>query len=160
LLFITSHYFSRLYYGCEIWFACLNKKHQKRVFSMHYWALRLLIYDFKRAISRGRIDIITKRASPFQLVNFRIAKTLINISNNAAPFNLFHDVLSHAVTERRAEYKPHFIDMSRRRIGRQSFANRLTHVANRLNFDWCGIVISPAALHTKLKHAFFSYLLA
>jgi len=154
---ISSHYFSRLYYGSEIWFPCLNKKYQKKVSSMHYWALRLLLFDFKRTLSRPRIDFLTKRGSPYQLVNFKIAKTLINVSNNAAPFNLFHELLAHAVTERRAEFKPRFIDMSRSRIGRQSFANRVAHAANKLNFDWCGISLSPATIHLRLKHAFFGY---
>jgi len=48
--------------------------------------------------------------------------------------------------------------MRRRRIGLQSFANRIAHVANKLNFDWCGIILSPGALHSKLKQAFFGLL--
>jgi len=154
---ITSHYYSRLYYASELWFPCLNKKFQKRICTLHYWPLQMLLFDFKYVLNRATIDFQSKRASPFQLNNFKVAKMLIKILNNATPYNLFHDVLSHAVTERRAEYRPKFLDMSRKRIGRQYFANRVSHVATKLNFDWCGVALSPLSIHAHLKASFFGY---
>jgi len=154
---ISSHYFSVLYYASEVWFNCLSKKDQKKVASMHYWAVRMLVFDFKFKISRDQLDYLSKRASPFQLNNFKLAKLLISICNNTAPFVLFHELLSHSITERRTEHRPKFLDMSRKRIGRQSLSNRVTHVANKINFDWSGLPLSSNVIREKLKSSFFSY---
>jgi len=52
-----------------------------------------------------------------------VAKTLIKISNNTVPFNLFHDMLAaHAVTKQRAEFSPKFLVMSSYLIGRQNIS--------------------------------------
>ncbi len=154
---ITSHYFSRLYYGSEIWFAPLSCTNRKLISSMHYYALRLIIRDFKRCVSRPVIDSLTARASPNEFNNYKFAKMLINVSMCCAPYVLFQDLLTCVTLERRSEKRPRFFDTSKRKIGRQSFSNRASAIAKMINFDWNGIDLSPGSLRTKLKDSFFTY---
>jgi len=155
---VSSHYYSRLYYGSEIWFDCLKAKFRDSISPVHFYPLRLAMFDFKKKYSRKNLCHLTKRASPQELNNYKIAKTLISISENAEPFVLFNEVLSHSVIERRRQFNPTFLDMSRTRIGRQSFANRLNFVARKLCFEWLGIMLSKSAVRVNLKRAFFAYI--
>jgi hypothetical protein len=148
---ITSHYFSRLYYGSELWFECCSKKLKKRIESTHYFALRLFLRDYMCNISRKFIDVKTERASQCDYNQYKIAKMLISNCSKAAPFTLYHDILAHSMTERRSENCPKFYDSSRLKIGKESFANRLSIVAQKLKFDWNGIEISRDSLRVKLE---------
>jgi len=118
--------------------------------------LRVVLDDFKRKISNKKVLRLLNRASPLEYTNFKLARVLISIVNNTDPFFLFHELLSQAVTERRAPLRPWFLDMSRKRIGRQALANRVTDISRRLNFDWLDVKMSKDALRKNLKHSFFT----
>jgi hypothetical protein len=153
---ITSHYYSRLYYGSEIWFPCLKMKLKDSISALHYHPLRLVLNDFKRKLSRKEICELTQRANPFELNNYKMAKLLISITSNAEPYELFKEILSNSVVNRRKPENPTFLDMSRLRIGRQSIANRLV-VAQKLHFEWLHVRYSKDSLRKLLKSTFYSY---
>jgi len=153
---ISSHYFARLYYGSEVWFPCSSAKHKKMIASAHYYALRLVVKDFKSKMSRDQINRITKRASPQELMDFKISKLLISVCNNSEPFALFSDLLLHVLPERRSDSRPKFVDMSTLKIGKQSFSNRLS-CTRKIKFNWYGLNLSPHTIRTELKKSFFSY---
>ena len=121
--------------------------------------IRLLLGDFNRLTCRRTLNAIVKRASPDELIDYCIAKLLITISIYASPFSLFHEILSHAVVERRKQNNPSFLDMSRSKIGRQSLANRLNPITACIKFEWLGKSFTKDTLRAKLKSSFFSYLL-
>ena len=118
--------------------------------------LYVWLCDFRSVLSRSIIDKLAKRASPSELDNYKIAKMLISINANAAPFTLFHELLSHSVVERRSEGRPKFIDLSVLKIGRQSFANRLS-VAKSIKFDWSDCPLTFDFVCSNIKNAFFAY---
>ena len=153
---ISSHYFARLYYGSEVWYACSSAKHKKMIASAHYYALRLVVNDFKSKMSRDLINRITKCASPQELLDFKVSKLLISICNNSEPFALFSDLLLHVLPKRRSESRPKFVDTSTLKIGKQSFSNRLS-CARKINFDWYGRNLSTHSIRTELKKSFFNY---
>jgi len=101
--------------------------------------MRLLVFDFKKLKSRSLIDTLAKRASLVQWNEYKIAKNLASICINTQPFLLIHELLYHAMVKRRAEHRPTFFDMSRTRIGRQSLANRVRMINEKMKFDWCGL---------------------
>jgi len=72
-----------------------------------------MVFDFKIRISRAQVDHLSQRASPHPLSNiYKLAKLLISIGYNTTPLVLFHETLTHAVTERRAEAMPNFLYIS------------------------------------------------
>jgi len=85
---------------------------------------------------------MTKRASPSAFIEFKCAKLLVNICNNVLPFDLFHVILSQSMVKRRAEYFPKFFDVSRTKVGHQSFPHRL-QCASKIKFDYYGIAMNP-----------------
>jgi len=157
---ITSHYYSRLYYGSEVWFWCLNSKSRGAISPIHYFPLRLAFDDFKRKYSRKELNSLASRANPFELNDYKIAKLLISILSNTDPFVLFNELLSHCVVETRKEFNPSFLDMSRTRIGRQSLANRVNIISKQIKFEWLGKTFTKDSLRKSLKSSFFSYFIA
>jgi len=158
LKIVTSHYYSNLYYCSELWFHPLTCRLKKKINYVHFFPLQLALKDFKREISYKNLCLLTQRADPTEVNDYKLAKCLISISNNCTPFSLFQDLLVNAVSENRNQLKPWFIDTSRTRIGRQSFSNRVTNVSKRLDFDWYGCNIKPETLRRLLKSVFFKYL--
>ena len=154
---ITSHYYSRLYYGSEVWYHSLSKINRNRISPVHYYPLRLACNNFNKLTSRLTLNNLTSRAPPGELNDYKIAKLMISIISNVDPFTLFHELLSHAVLERRRPNNPHFLDMSRVRIGKQSLANRLGIISRKIKFKWLNINMSANALRSNLKSSFFSY---
>jgi hypothetical protein len=154
---VTSHYYSKLYYGSEVWYPPLTSKLKKRLLTVHFNPLRLATRDFKRVLSYCSISNRTKRAFPEEIVAFKIARQLYSIVFNTAPYSLFNEVLSHAVVESRRAFNPSFLDMSRTRIGNQSFANRINSIAKRMSFPWLNYPMSPHMLRLNLKKSFFKY---
>jgi hypothetical protein len=152
---ITSHYYSRLYYSSEVWYHSLNAKLKEKLIPMHYYPLRLALGDLQRQNSNHKISILSKRAPPFQFNNYKVAKMVIKITNSTEPFILFHELLSRAVIERRSPQKPWFLDMSRKRIGRQSLPNRVSTISKQMNFPWLDVEFSKDRLRRLLKQAFF-----
>ena len=153
---ITSHFYPRLYYGSEVWFHCVNKCTREKITPLHLYPLRLAVGDCKKLLSNKKVLNITNRASPLQFNDYKVAKTLISIINSTCPFVIFHELLAHAVIERRRQNKPWFLDMSRTRIGRQSFENRVNTISKTLSFDWHEIDRTKDATRKLLKDVFFS----
>ncbi len=119
---------------------CLNLK--KQVTSLHYHAPRLLLGDYETVLCRPIIDPLSQCAFPTELNDYKVAKLLITIFTNAAPYTLFRDLLSHVLVERRSEQHPKFAHLSTLKMGRQSFSKRL-FIARKINFDWNGPSLPP-----------------
>ena len=71
---ITSHYYPRLYYGSEVWYHPLKKIHKDRLKPLHYYPLRLAVgfNDSNKSKSNREISVLCKRASPFEINNYRL----------------------------------------------------------------------------------------
>jgi hypothetical protein len=154
---ISAHYYSKLYYCSEVWYTPLKSKLRDTISPLHYSPLRLIFYNKDKMLSRKELNRLSKRASPPELNDFKIAKMLISIVMNQCPFVLYHDLLSHSVLERRKPHNPSFFDTSRSRIGKQSFSNRVNIPARKINFQWLHIPLSKDTLRLNLKKSFFEY---
>jgi hypothetical protein len=98
---------------------------------------------------------MTKRVLPIEFNNFKVAKLLLSIINSMPPYVLFNELLSDAVIESRKEFCPWFLDMSRTRIGKQSFANRISNISRQISFDWFNLDLTKDAIHRLLKGSFY-----
>jgi len=150
---VTAYYFSVLYYGIEIWFHRGLGFHLKRkIRSAHYRVLRLI---FGKEKTRDELDATGCRATPDEWANYSTAKQLARMVNTGSPRRLLCNTLMNAFAEKRQPGRLQFYDDSLRKIGRQSYRNRLMCVARQMKFKW---TITPiTSLRTNLKKCFFAY---
>jgi len=64
--------------------------------------------------------------------------------------------MSNSYSQRRQQNRLYFFDASAKKIGQQSFKNRLSGVSKRMNFEWLQ-PMSDNALRINLKKSFFMY---
>ena len=152
---ITSHAFSLLYYGMELWFPILSFRDKARIRSVHYKIIRLLEGDIKCVVSRHILDEWSRRATPDQWSDYCVSKTFIGILNNRLPTRINESITAQCYKRHRDFDRWLSYDKSVRKIGRQSFCNRLTEISSKLDFDW--INLSKDAIRTNLKRLFFPY---
>jgi hypothetical protein len=152
---VTSFYFSVLYYGMEIWFHKHLMFHLKqKVRAAHYRALRLI---HGQHLERNQLDAIAKRATPDEWSDYCVAKTLAKLVILEVPVRLKDMVMVNSYAERRKANRLFFFDSSKKKIGRQSFRNRLSVIAKQMKFEWTLFKVS--SLRTALKKCFFNYAL-
>ncbi len=66
-----------------VWIANLDAVSWKKLNSAHYRALRTVLGDFRRQMSRIEIDSATKRATTFEWANYSVASTVIRLYNQS-----------------------------------------------------------------------------
>ncbi len=97
--------------------------------------MRVAINDFKRNKKRKVIDSLCKRATPRMWSNYISASTALKIVRDVLPSRLAMSINETMVTERRRPRNGRFFDISKLRVGRHSFANRLGHL-NDISGPW------------------------
>ncbi len=151
---VTSFYYSILYYAIQVWYHKHLAFHLKqKVRSCHYRALRLL---HGQNYSRQDLDDISERANPDEYADYVLAKTAAKITIAKEPLVLHDIITSNSYTERRKEGRLLFFDASVKKIGKQSFRNRLQNVSKKMNFKW--LECSVPSLRNRLKDCFFHYI--
>jgi len=134
---ITSQYFGTVYYGAAVWLTSqLNSTSWKKLYSSHYRALRAAIGDYKRKIPKAVLDIISKRATPKQWANYTTASMAIKLYNGNET-RLGELLRKQCYINDRQPRRGIFFDNSKRKVGKQCFANRL-HLFSDVNFNWIG----------------------
>jgi hypothetical protein len=151
-LIVTSFYFSMLYYGIEVWFHKHLSFHLKqKIRACHYRALRLL---YGSDPSRDQLDILSERAMPDEYSDYLLAKTMAKICISGYPTRLHDIAMPNSYTERRKENRLFFFDNSAKKLGKQSFKNRLQHVSKLMKFEW--LLCNVHSLRPKLQTIFLS----
>ena len=86
---MTAYLFSKLFYGIEIWSYNLLKYDTKlKLESFFYKACRIALLDFENQNSRQDIYTTFKRASPSELLDFALARTIIkSYSDKSSPLS-------------------------------------------------------------------------
>jgi hypothetical protein len=149
---ITSYYFSILYYGIEIWYhRHLSFELKQKIRSAHYRALRAAHGD----LPRDQLDVIGGRATPDEWADYSLAKMTANIVTTGYPERICELMSENAFFERRQPNRILFWDASARKIGRQSFRNRIQCITKQMKCEW--LVLSKNARRTSFKKCFFSY---
>jgi len=123
---------------------------------MHYAALRLSMKDFKKNLSRERINTLTKRMPPKTWMKYSSASLVIKILRDATPTSIHDKIMQNAYRENR---KPLFIytfDSSHNKHGKKGFHNWINFVLKQIKFPWYGLVnpISDNLLRIRLKDNF------
>jgi hypothetical protein len=140
--------------GMEVW----NHKHlsfglKQKLKSAHYRALRVI--HRSKDLSRDELDAISCRADPEEMSYFNQAKILAKMVINRTPSRLYENVMQNSYTERRYPGRVLFYDSSHKKIGRQSFKNRLSAVSKQMKSEW--LFSNQNSLRVLLKKHFFKY---
>lgn len=155
----TSLYYSKLYYGCDIWLnPCLSHASKNKLESAHRSVLRLIELDFNHLMSPMELQRLSKRATPFEWSNFVHAKLLYNIIYNQDPFDLYSDLLANIYFERRYPHRPKVILNKGYRRYCNVLTNRLHFITKAINFDWYETNATFSQFKSSCKKLFFSYL--
>jgi len=105
-------------------------------------------------LPKALLDVISKRAPPKQWSKYINSSTAIKLINNSNT-RIADDLRSNLYINNRKPKKGTFTDRSRLKIGRHSFANRLSFIKD-LQFDWIGD-FSDDYIRANLKRTFFTY---
>jgi hypothetical protein len=134
---VSSQYFSIIFHNAPLWIGSLDAASWKKLNSVHYRALRMLLGDFRNVMKRDEIDSITKRATPIEWANYCITSTVIWLYNQSYT-RIANELRSAAYVNDRLPYRARFIDKSKLQIGRQAIKNRIGNLFSRISFNWIG----------------------
>jgi len=132
---LTSQYYGTCFYGCNVWMAKNTYKDVRRLNALHYRSLRIVAKDYKRIMSRQKLDEIG-RARPSTWYKFSTTSLVIKVVTRQEPKRLATMLAENMFTERRKPFRPKFFNKADLRIGRQALVNRCDMLMNDLDFDW------------------------
>jgi len=147
---VTAQFFSRLYYGAEVWIHEMTLARTLRVLnSLHYKALRL--WRLQKLYLKSRTGCKFKKGNPYkQWSLFVNCKMAINLMSGNTPLGI--KLRAKSYINDRKPGRATIMDSSRWKIGRFSLSNRLLCL-KRVNFDWCH-GLSSDNLRINLKKCF------
>jgi len=149
----TSQFYGLFYYGSQVWLGHHTpKKLIHQLDRVHYKVLRIVKNDWKRKISRNKLDKIG-RAKPSSWADYSTASLVIKVLQTEQPRHLYKSLTKNAFQERRRPGRMKFYDDSNTKVGGNSLRNRLTDLFNRIDFDFYPF-INPDRLRINLKRLF------
>jgi len=152
----TAQLLSILYYGAAVWMTPhLCAKAWKKIESIHYKALRLVLRDYRQRISRSVIDQTTNRLPPKRWAKFTAGSFAIKVYYNNKPNNLRKSIFANTYTKNRSPGTLFGYDSSRSKAGRQITCNWIGQVLSNIKEDWTNSVRSNDAIRVLLKKTFY-----
>jgi len=148
-----------MYYGSQTWLNELTTSVQRRkLYSIHFCALRIWLKDFRNKTSKPLINAKFKRATPVQWMRYTNSKMAISLVLLREKSNRLGIKLQNLLyINDRCPGWGITMDCSRHKIGKNSFPNRL-QCLRLINFDWTnGINLNK--LRICLKKTFIKWLL-
>jgi len=134
----TSFYYSKMYYAACVWLIpTLTTKLWRVLMTSSSSVLKSITgirCDENDRISYLELHKITKRATPIMMMKYVQATTLHRISSSGIPNNVYVDLITHHIENRR-HYRPNFIKSNLTRAGGNIFRNRIQHMCNELSSD-------------------------
>ena len=146
---LTSNYYSRLYYGSEIWqLPTLNKNCKKLLLSASANALKLCNNINNPNISYIDLHKHFKRALPEKFCMYRHCLLLYKIFNNLIPRKDWLDLNFQMINTRRQI----FFEVQNRsvyRVGNNILTNRLSCLNRKVTLDMLNLPIEPYKIKCK-----------
>jgi hypothetical protein len=146
---LTSNYYSRLYYGSEIWqLPTLNKNCKKLLLSASANALKLCNKINNPNISYIDLHKHFKRALPEKFCMYRHCLLLYKIFNNLIPRKDWLDLNFQMINTRRQI----FFEVQNRsvyRVGNNILTNRLSCLNRKVTLDMLNLPIEPYKIKCK-----------
>ena len=132
---VTSLFYSKLYYGAEVWLIpSLKFKLKNKLLSISTKALRLAAEDYYNTFSPCEIHIMFKRFTPTQMMHYISLVNLYRCFNNEIPETIWIELQCNALVETRAN-RFYFPPKNNLRVGLNILTNRLSFASLQINND-------------------------
>jgi len=133
---IHSHFISHMVYGSQIWASCLTRNMTDRLSRQLNKIIRM--HTFTRDRNTSNVEIY-RRANIRSFNSNRIIQDAVFLYKLVCLpkcSSLTTRLFSQTTLSLRFPDRPIFQDLSRKRVGRNSFINRSKNIAETINFTW------------------------
>ena len=132
---VTSLFYSRLYYGAEVWLIpTLNSNLKSKIQSISTQALRVVAEDFYCTFNSRELHLLLNRFTPFQMTQYISLLNLYRTINNKIPESIWIDLQFKYLPLTRSN-KFLLPPTNKLRIGMNSLSNRLSYTSTLINND-------------------------
>jgi len=160
-ILITAQVLSILYYGAPAWLTPhLLRPDLRRIESVHYKCLRLIVKDYRQRISREWIDAATQRLPPKLLGKFATASLAIKIRQAKAPLGLYEEIFKNTYAETRKPGRLFGFDSSRVSVGRSMTKNWIGQTLGHIKTAWTESHLSNDQIRRLLKRTCYLLLIS
>jgi len=125
--------------------------------SIHFKALRVIVYDYRQRMRREEISVITNRLPPRTWCKFSCATILMKIWNSGVPARLHQSAFSNTYHKSRYQGLLFGYDSSVTKVGRQITKNWCRSVLSEVKIPWTNRQLSKDRLRVLLKSAFYPF---
>ena len=149
---LTSLYYSKLYYGSEVWHLpgrtmAQNKKLKlASANAIRSCDNRLTIYD-----THTHIHSLANRALPDQMINYKHAITMYKLFNHCQPETEFIQLNFQLNQNQRLQHANFFLRQNYE-SGKNILLNRLAHLNGKIEKSW--LELSLDSFKVRCKHLF------
>ena len=133
---IHAHVISRLSYGSQVWSGCTSYGLSRRVTSCYFKFMKLYCKDFRNKLSRRDLLERSELRSLDSIFKIQACKLIHSVCFYLVPEQLALSVLSKGYYSVRFPNRVTFYRRNSRKVGVNSFTNRLHLLENHLNFNW------------------------
>ena len=146
---LTSHFYSKLYYGSEIWhIPTLNHNCKKLLMSAPVSALKLCKPYHDPTISYVDLHSIYERALPSKLCFYRHCLLLYKVFNNSVPTKDWLDLNFKMIqTSRQTTFE--ISNNSNYKVGNNILSNRLSCINKRIPLEMLNLSIETFKIRCK-----------
>lgn len=152
---ITAQALSVLYYGSPAWLSpSIMGDRMRRLESIHYRCLRIIVKDYKQRISSEWIDAATQRLPPKKWCRFAAASTAIKIKQSQLPQRLHENIFRNTYAVARKPGRLFGYDSSKSLVGRSSTKNWIGQTPGQIQPSWTNSLMSNDQIRRMLKRTF------
>jgi len=146
---IFSHFLSVVFYCSPVWAGCLSFQDNRRLNSLIYKVIRLNCRDFSKILSNREIcdKTLIRSFNSARIVNDSLM--LHSLCTNPTNTLLTIRLMQNSVSFSRFPNKIAFHDQSRKRIGKNSFANRAKYISELIPYEW--VTINSKIFRRRIK---------
>ena len=151
---VTSNVYSVLFYNSEVWYLNnLKLNLKKSVLSASAKALQVCLKNYDQYISFETLHVMAKRATPEQLMLYKLSLQLHKTFNHSIPITEWNCLNENIIlTSRQTKFKTR--KKNRLRLGMNQMSNRFWIINDKIPLDWLNN--SFETFKVKMKEMFIS----
>ena len=140
--FVTSYFYSVLYYNSEIWhIPSLNHYSKQQLLSVSALALKICTPGITERISFNELHKLNKRATPNQLQLYKHSLLLYRVLNHREPSNDWLMLnFNQTLTSRQSTFRT--ICSNNFKVGNNLLCNCLNILNNKVNLNWLNMLFN------------------
>ncbi len=146
---IHAHVISRLSYGSQLWSECTSFNLAQKAKSCYFKFLRLYARDFQKKFSFKSLLETSGMHSLDSIFCLQACRTLHSICFNMSPFQLATSVIARGYYNDRHRNRLFFARHNSKKVGINSFTNRLHLLTDDMNFEW--LCLDPGEFDREIK---------